>query len=292
MSRSDEKPAAAAKILGAYLRDLRTERGFKIKDVAPEIRASVSKISRLERGESPPRQQDVLDLVRSYGVTSDRDLAEVQELLRQATAPAWWDQYADVMPGWLKRLIGLEDSAELLRTYELHTVPGLLQTPDYARAVVRAGLPDIRADLIERRVSLRRARQQLLDSESRPSVVALLDESILHRPLGGPEVMVEQLRYLRSLDRRRGINVRIVPFAASAEVAPPPSSITHLKFAAGGPAEVVYLEQIDSATYLVKDSEVQTYRYVLDRLSGVAARRLGSLALLDEAIERFSRQIS
>lgn len=253
------KPAAAAKLLGTQLRQFRQERGLALKDVAPVIRSSVSKISRMERGESPPRDRDVLDLVRHYGVRDPQQIDEILELLRQAKASAWWQQYSDLTPGWLKRLIGLEDAAEQIYTYEFHAVPGLLQTAEYVRAVVLAALPGADEEEIRRRVEMRMKRQELLRSAQRPTVVALLDEGILHRPVGGPEVMRGQLAHLRRVAGVRGINIRIIEFAHGAHIAPS-GSITHLTFPAHGPSELVYLEQMNSALYLSKGSDVDQYR--------------------------------
>jgi transcriptional regulator with XRE-family HTH domain len=286
--QDDGRPVAAAKLLGAHLRHLRKEKGLKIKEVAPQIRASISKISRLERGESPPRDRDVLDLVRYYGVFDPRHIDEIHDLLRQAKASAWWHQYSDVTPGWLKRLIGLEDSAAVIRTYEVLVVPGLLQTPEYARAVVVAGLPSADDGEITRRVELRMARQRLLDNEqNRPKVRALLDEGILCRPVGGPGVMSKQLEHLLRVGEHERISIRIVRFNKGASIAPS-SPITHLKFADRGQSELIYLEQINSAHYLSKTADVEAHRHVLDELSLVAESRQDSMRLLREAMERFS----
>ncbi|MET8681772.1 helix-turn-helix transcriptional regulator [Streptomyces sp. NPDC004647] len=282
-----DKPVAAGKVLGAHLRHLRRSKGLAIKEVAPQIRASISKISRMERGESPPREQDVIDLVTLYGVRDPWQLAEIQELLRQAQARAWWHQYSDVTPGWLRRLIGLEDSATEIRTYEVHLVPGLLQTPDYTRAIVKAGLPHASDAEIKRRMELRAARQQLLDRESRPRLVALLDEGILLRQVGGPRVMCGQMQHLRRLAVRDRVSIRIIKFENSASIGPG-APVTHMTFAAGGPSELIYLEQLNSALYLSRRADVDSYRHVLDELIYAAENRRDSMAMLDEAIARFA----
>jgi transcriptional regulator with XRE-family HTH domain len=281
------KPAAAVKVLGTILRSLRVDRGLGLKEAADVIRGSASKISRLERGESPPKHRDVFDLVTAYGVHDQTQLAVIEDLLRKANQRAWWQQYGDVTPGWLKRLISLEDSATQIRAYEVHVVPGLLQTPDYARAVIRAGLPNASSAEIERRVELRIQRQRILHCRERPLMLALLDESILWRPVGGNQVMAHQMRALQRAAERDGIHVRVVCFDKGASITPP-SSITLLKFAHGGLAEMVYLEQIESATYLSRTSDVERYRHVLDLLRAVAESRRGSLAMLRRAELHYS----
>ncbi|MYW06069.1 helix-turn-helix transcriptional regulator [Streptomyces sp. SID3343] len=281
------KPAAAVKVLGTILRSLRVDCGLGLKEAADVIRGSASKISRLERGESPPKHRDVFDLVAAYGVHDQTQLAVIEDLLRKANQRAWWQQYGDVTPGWLRRLISLEDSATQIRSYEVHVVPGLLQTPDYARAVIKAGLPNASPAEIERRVELRVLRQQVLRCPERPLMLALLDESILWRPVGGDRVMARQMRALREATERDGIHVRVVCFDKGASITPP-SSITLLKFAHGGLAEMVYLEQIESATYLSRTSDVERYRHVLDLLRAVAESRRSSLAMLRSAELHYS----
>lgn len=281
------QPAAAAKLLGAHLRQLRKDNHLKIKDVAPVIRGSISKISRLERGESPPKERDVLDLIGRYGVQDPEQVEEIRELLREALESAWFHTYSDVMPGWLKRLIGMESSATKIYTYEDHLVPGLLQTPEYARAVVASGLPMAAEEEIRRRVELRMRRQELLRTVHCPVVVALLDEGILYRPIGGARVMRGQLEHLYRASALDGINIRIVEFGPGAHITPS-SPVTHLTFPAHGPAEMIYLEQLDSATYLSKEAEVAQYRLVLDSLSKAAASRTRTLRLLEQAIDRFT----
>ncbi|MDN3058972.1 helix-turn-helix transcriptional regulator [Streptomyces sp. SRF1] len=280
------KPVAAGKVLGAYLRRLRREQGLRLGDAAPVIRASVSKISRMERGESPPRERDVLDLVDHYGVHDPRQLEAVRELLKQATAKAWYDEYADVTPDWLKRLIGLEDSAVEIRTYEVNVVPGLLQTPAYAKAVVATD-PHAGEMEIQRRVELRMARQRLLEGPGRPRLIALLDETVLRRPVGSAQIMVEQLEHLLQAAEQGGTIIRVVQFMKGAKIAPA-APVTYLKFAPGGPAELIYLEHAASAMYISSKSGVESYRYVLSELWGAAASRKESMRLLRSAIRDYA----
>ncbi|GCD98511.1 helix-turn-helix domain-containing protein [Embleya hyalina] len=280
-------PAAAVKVLGATLRKLRLDNGRGLKDAAEAIRASMSKISRLERGESPPRPRDVFDLVRYYGVRDEESLSEIEELLKKALERAWWSHYSDVMPGWLTRLIGMEDSATKIDTYEVHVVPGLLQVPEYIRAVVRSGLPRAAPEEVERRIELRVQRQALLTDEHRPDLTALLDEGILRRPVGGPSVMAAQMRHLLAESARERINIRVVRFDRAAGVAPP-SPMTYLRFASGGPSEMIYLEQANSATYLSRRADIDAYREILLRLWAVAENRASSERMLRDAERHFT----
>ncbi len=286
----EARPEAAARVLGEYLRQLREASGLTLKDVAPVIRGSLSKLSRLERGISPPKERDVYDLVRHYNALPEQ-IREIDLLLQQAQANAWWHQYSDVTPSFLKRLIGLEAAASKIYAYENHVVPGLLQTPDYARVQVKAAMPGATEEEVKRRVNLRIGRQDIMCHPDRPTVVALLDEGVLLRPVGGPTVMCNQLEYLRCLSELDRVHIRIVEFERGANVAPS-FPITHLQFDDGGPQEIVYVELIDSALYLTRSSVVDQYRHVLGELSGVAADRRQSMDLINEAIARYRRKAS
>jgi transcriptional regulator with XRE-family HTH domain len=278
---------AAARLLGERLRNARLEKNLTLEQAARFIRASSSKISRLERGLHPPKERDVVDLARFYELTPEEE-AQVHALLQQTRNSTWYQQYSDVTPTYLRQLIGLEGAALSIHTYENQVVPGLLQTPDYARAVVEAALPG--APDNDRRVKLRIGRQQLLRSDSRPQVVALLDEGILRRPVGGYHVMCGQLVHLLQAADISDIHIRIVEFEASA-LRSPTYPITHVRFDDGGPSEVVYVEHIDSAMYLTRPTEVERYRLVLNELALVAARRERSKEILREALNRYRRKI-
>ncbi|MFJ8747571.1 helix-turn-helix domain-containing protein [Embleya sp. NPDC127516] len=282
-----DRPAAAVKVLGSMLRDLRLESDMGLKAAADVVRGSASKVSRLERGESPPKHRDVMELLKAYGVREPGTLATVEDLLRKAVQKPWWHRYADVTPGWLRRLISLEESATRISTWEVHVVPGLLQTPDYARAVIRNGLPDADPREIEQRVALRRGRQEVLGNGQRTqTLIALLDESVLARPVGGPAVMADQMRFLLEAIERRRIQVRIVRFAKSATLTPP-SSMTLLRFAHGGLQELVYLEHVEAATYLSRVKDVERYRALLESLYLAAESRARSKALILDAYDRY-----
>lgn len=280
-------PAAAVKVLGSMLRRLRLDRSMGLKEAADVIRGSASKVSRLERGESPPKERDVHDLVRAYGVSDPATLDLVDDLLRRASRKPWWHQYADVTPGWLRRLIDLEESAVIVRTWEAHVVPGLLQTGAYARAVIENGLPGASAEEIERRVALRLRRQEVLAAgQRRESLAAVLDESVLARPVGGPAVMVGQLEHLIAEISRGRVQVRIVRFE-NATTLLPPVSMSQLKFDHGGLNELFYLEQHESATYVSRTAEVERYRRLLELLFLAAESRARSRIILEEALHKY-----
>src|SRR5215469_5616394 len=180
-------PTVLRILLGSQLRRLREAKGVTRDDAGYTIRASGSKISRMELGRVSFKERDVEDLLDLYGVDEEEAQALIA-LARQANSPGWWHRYSDVLPDWFQVYVGLEEAALLIRLYEVQFVPGLLQTADYARAVIRLGLPSASADEVERRVGLRMARQEVLKKESGgPRLWAVVDEAALRRPIGGGE---------------------------------------------------------------------------------------------------------
>ncbi|MEU6118086.1 helix-turn-helix transcriptional regulator [Streptomyces sp. NPDC047117] len=280
-----KNPQTAWIVIGAYLQQLRQQRGLKIDDVKDVIHASASKISRLENGEHAMADRDVSDLLTFYGV-DDQKKAEVAELLEAAKRDPWWRPFTDVTPDWLQRLIGLEAAAEAIHLYETLYVPGLLQTRDYARAVVAAGTPTPSEDQISKRVQVRMRRQELLTDGCPPRLLALLDQSVLLRHYGGPQVMLDQLRHLADLAMREAIDIRIMPLQnAKARVASH-SAVTRLMFPQGVYLrDMIYLEEINGARYLSRTTDVESHSTALSELCLAAASRKESMRLLEQAID-------
>ncbi|WP_328807547.1 helix-turn-helix domain-containing protein [Nonomuraea antri] len=264
LSYSPGSPTVLRILLGTQLRRLRTEQGISREDAGYSIRASHAKISRLELGQVSFKQRDVADLLTLYGVTDPAEREPLLALARQANAPGWWHKYGDLLPAWFEVYIGLEGAASSIRTYENQFVPGLLQTPEYARAVIslaheRAG----RAEL-DRRVMLRTTRQERLKSGL--TLWAVIDEAVVRRMLGGPEVMRRQIEHLLEVTAGGGVTVQIMPFDRGGHAAAGgPFSI--LRFPERDLPDVVYMEQLTSALYLDKPSESEHYAQVMDRLS-------------------------
>ena len=169
-------------LLGSQLRRLREARGITREDAGYAIRASGSKISRMELGRVSFKERDVVDLLEMYGVTDETERATLVALAREANSPGWWHKYGDVLPDWFQVYVGLEEAAALIRLYEVQFVPGLLQTADYARAVVRLGQPGASAEEIERRVSLRVVRQELLRKPDAPRLWAFISREAARVP--------------------------------------------------------------------------------------------------------------
>jgi transcriptional regulator with XRE-family HTH domain len=258
-------PTVLRILLGSQLRQLREARGIGREEAGYAIRASDSKISRLELGRVGFKERDVSDLLTLYGVTDERVREELLSLAAQANAPGWWHRYSDVLPSWFEVYVGLEEAATRIRAYEVQFVPGLLQTEDYARAVTVLGHPDASPEEIERRVALRMTRQRLLTAEDPPHLWAVVDEAALRRPLGGDEVMREQIRHLVETTALPNVTLQVVPFEHGGHAAAGgPFSI--LRFSEPDLPDVVYLEQLTSALYLEKREDLDRYLAVMERL--------------------------
>jgi transcriptional regulator with XRE-family HTH domain len=258
-------PTVLRILLGAQLRRLREGKSISREDAGYEIRASGSKISRMELGRVSFKERDVADLLSMYGVADTAEREALLGLARQANNPGWWHHYGDILPPWFQSYLGLEAAASLIRTYEIQFVPGLLQTPEYARAVILLGHAGATADEIDRRVELRRQRQQVLDRIEPPQLWAVIDEAVLRRPIGGPDVMRAQIEALIEAAKKPNVRLQIIPFHAGGHAAAGgPFAI--LRFPEPELPDVVYVEQLTSAIYLEKRDDVDHYAIAMERV--------------------------
>src|ERR1051326_6474776 len=205
-------PTVLRMLLGTQLRRLREAAGVTPDEASYEIRASRSKISRLEHGRVSFKRRDVDDLLTLYGVTDDETRAGLLSLAEQANAVGWWAKYGDILPDWFEGYLGLEAAASLIRTFELQFVHGLFQTEGYSRAVTVLGHKAAPGAEIDRRVSLRMKRQDILTGQDAPRVWSVMDEAALRRPVGGPPVMRGQLQRLIEVAELPHVTVQVVPF--------------------------------------------------------------------------------
>ena len=278
-------PTVLRMMLGSQLRKLREAKGITREEAGYLIRASESKISRMELGRVSFKERDVIDLLAMYGVDDDGDRAALVALARDANSPGWWHKYSDVLPDWFSVYVGLEEAASLLRVYEVQFVPGLLQTPGYTRAIVERGQLGAAAAEIERRVLLRAARQEMLAKPGAPRLWAVIDEAALRRPIGGPAVMRAQLERLIAAAGEPGITVQVVPFGSGGHAAEG-GAFTIMRFPEAELPDVVYLEQLTSALYLDKREDVEKYSEVMDQLSVESEPPERTAELLGEIIAR------
>ena len=258
-------PTVLRMLLGAQLRRLREAKGISRETAGWEIRSSESKISRMELGRVGFKERDVADLLTLYGVTDDTERNALIALARQANTPGWWHRYGDVLPVWFQSYLGLESASVLIRSYEVQFVPGLLQTRDYARAVIVLGHVRAANAEIERRVGLRMARQELLTRPEPTQLWAVVDEAALRRPIGGPEVMRAQLEALVEATKLPNVRLQVIPFQAGGHAAAG-GAYTILRFPDQELPDVVFVEQLTSAIYMDKREDVDHYAAAMERL--------------------------
>ncbi|WP_405814370.1 helix-turn-helix transcriptional regulator [Streptomyces sp. NBC_01390] len=292
------QPGAGRMVVGTHLRRLRKERGLRLKDVVGQVGqvGSAPTLSRIENGSTPLKADTVLALARFYGVTDQAQLDALERLVSSSQAPQWWEEFRDAIPGWLERLISVEASAQEIRTYEAQYVPGLLQTPSYARALMQQAIPavspaaeDQRQARLERAGRVRQTRRSLLNEPGAPDLFALMDESILARAVGGDSVMRGQLRALYNMEENEErIHIRILPFRAGAQGLAPAPALTLLSFPADREEDMVYLEVPSGGSYLTDPEGVQRYRLALTTLWSRATTRDETLAMIHRYIDQFA----
>jgi transcriptional regulator with XRE-family HTH domain len=265
---SSDGPTVLRILLGSHLRRLREARGITARQAATKIRASESKISRIELGRNAIREIDVLDLLTLYGVDA-REREQLLTLAEQSNKPGWWHRYNDILPDWFQAYVGMEEAARSIRVYEAQFVPGLLQTEEYARAVILQGAPGLDPDEVERRVALRMGRQKLLTREAPPRYWVIMDEAALRRPMGGRDVHVGQIERLIDLVGEPNITIQVMPFRYGGHAAES-GAFTIMRFPETDLPDVVYMEYLTGAHYIDKPEEVERYAAVMVRVSVAA----------------------
>ncbi|MBF6194300.1 Scr1 family TA system antitoxin-like transcriptional regulator [Nocardia implantans] len=276
---AERGPTVLRIALGSRLRQLREGCGISREAAGDAIRGSHAKISRLELGRTGFKERDLQDLLSLYGVVDPAERETYFELARRANDPGWWQHYSDLLPAWFETYIGLEQAATTIRTYEAQFVPGLLQTADYARAVIQLG----NIDETERRVAIRMRRQQILYRAAAPTLWAVIDENALRRPVGGAEVLREQIEHLVEMADRPTIRIQVLPYAAGGHsAAGGPFSI--LRFPEPELPDIVYTEQLTSSLYFDKQRDVELYMSVMNRISVEALSPADSVRFLRELL--------
>jgi len=273
-------PTIRRRRLGAELRDRREKAGITIEGVADLLECSASKVSRIETGHTTATVRDVRDMLGIYGVTG-AECDELIQIAREARQKGWWHPYSPVLAG---AYVGLEAAAGSIRAYEQQTVPGLLQTEDYARAMIRSARPDWDADEVDQRVRVRLGRQSLLRQDDPIEVWVVLDETVISRPVGGDAVMRDQLERLVEAADRPNVTLQILPFEVGAH-AGMDGTFTILGFPEPGDPDVVYAENATGGLFLEKRDELQKYIFIFDHIRAAAIRPEESVALIAKSAE-------
>ncbi|MDX2597738.1 MULTISPECIES: helix-turn-helix domain-containing protein [Streptomyces] len=270
MSEPRSAPTVGQVVLGRRLLDLRERAGLKREEAAQVLRVAPATIRRMETAEVALKIPYLQLLLKAYGVT-DGEAEVFVQLAEEANRPGWWQRFHDILPGWFSMYVSLEGAAALIRSYEPHFAPGLLQTEDYARGVLKSGaIGQTSPDEIERHVALRMQRQALLTRPDAPRFWAVMDETALRRQVGGPEVMRAQIDKLLEATTLPNVTLQVAPFANG----PHPGTygpFVLFRFAMSELPDMVYSEYLTGAVYLDARSEVATHLEVMDRMAAQAA---------------------
>ena len=271
-------PTVRQRELGMQLRRLRTDRGLTVEEVADRLLCSATKISRMETGARRPSLRDVRDLSELYEI--DVSAAEdLMALARQARELGWWKQYDDLR---LDPFIGLEQDASAITNFTMFYVPALIQTEDYARAIIKAIAPRIDPKILEQRVEVRMRRQELLERDNHPRYRVLVDESVLHRPAGGHQVMAAQLTKVLKYAKDDKAAVQVVPFDIGVP-AISDSNLVLLDFDDPVLSSVVFVEGLTSNQIFEKRSDLDRYREAVEHLRDSALSPRDSVTRITDA---------
>ncbi len=287
LANSSGGPTVLRILLGTQLRRLRQAKGISRHDAGYAIRASHAKISRMELGQVSFKRRDVEDLLKLYGVDDAEQREALLDLVSSANAQGWWHKYGDVLPNWFSVYVGLEEAASVIRTFEVQFVPGLLQSQDYARSVVRLSGSATSEEDVDNRVQMRMHRQRRFTEPEAPRLWAVIDEAVLHRPYGDAEVMRGQIEHLIEMARRPNITIQVATFSMGGHpAAGGPFSI--LRFPTPQLPDVVYLEQLNSALYFDKYDDTHRYAQTMDGLATQAPPPGETEKILRGFLERYS----
>jgi transcriptional regulator with XRE-family HTH domain len=278
-------PTVLRMILGRRLQERRQGAGASLDDAARALRVTSLTIRRLEKAEVALKPLYVEKLLETYGA-DQQEIDEFVVLAERANEPGWWHTYRDVLPNWFSAYVSLEAGAQTLRAYEPHYVTGLLQTHAYARGVLRGGFPNEADEDLGRRVDLRLRRQSLLERPDAPTLWVVLEEAVLHRVVGGPEVMREQIERLLEVSELEHVSVDVVPFTAGAHVGAC-APFTYFRFEEPELPDIVYTEVLSGAMYLDQRSDVSAHLEAHNRMS-LLTSDADSKALLNRMRKEYS----
>ena len=271
-------PTVRQRELGKRLRELRSQHGLSVEDVAEKLLCSATKISRLETGARRANLRDVRDLCGLYDADQSTS-AELMDLARGGHEQVWWTQYEDLK---LDPYLGLEQDASAITSFTTYYIPALLQTENYTKAIISSIAPKMDPDILRQRVEVRMRRQQLLEGDNRPRYRVLLDEAVLHRAIGGRAVMAAQLTKVLEAEKRGKVTVQVVPFEIGAHVAQDSNFILFEFEESSSLSPVVFVEGLTGNQYLEKQVDIARYREAFEYLRDGALTPRDSMARIDE----------
>jgi hypothetical protein len=269
--------------VGAQLRRLREAAGVTRRAAGASIGVGESKLGRIEVGRVGLEENDVKQLLELYGIHDEYERDALLALAREANRPGWLQAYSGAMPAWFRPYVDLEEAAQVIRTYEVQFIPGLLQTEEYARAIMAQGSTEVSEAEIARRVELRLRRQRILTSPNPTRLWAVIDEAALWRPIGGSEVIRAQLRALLDSARQQHITVQVMPFRVGGH-AGEAGAFMVLRFPEPELHDIAYVEQLTGAMYLERDDDMDHYGAAMERLCVQSASPEESMDLISKII--------
>jgi transcriptional regulator with XRE-family HTH domain len=278
-------PLVSRLVVGRRLRLLRETMGLTAEDAGHVIQAPAVAVSRMEQGLADFQLPHVATLCTLYGVTDQGARATLLGLARRANSAEWWHPYRDVVPGWFEHYLSLEQAASLIRAFEVHAIPGLLQTPGYARALITLVYGNSPAARVERQVELRMRRQDILHSRQPPRLWVVLDEAALRRPRGSRAIMRGQLHHLINACDMTGITIDVLPPWTGSH--PPGGPVTVLRMPDPQLPDVVCLEQLTSARYCETPAECEYYVHLFN----VLATQAGAAGRTEDVLSRILREL-
>jgi transcriptional regulator with XRE-family HTH domain len=282
---SRSAPTVGQMVLGLRLRELRERAGCSFAEAAAALSVNTTTVRRMEKAEVGLKPPYVEKLLKTYGIP-EPEVSAFLNLVEEANRPGWWHRFRDVLPSWFSLYVSLEGEASLIRAYEPHCVPGLLQTEDYARVLLRTGFPHADERELERRVALRMERQELLRRPDAPRLWVILEEQVLRRQVGEPEVMREQIDRLIEATRHPNVTLQIIRFTAGPH--PGMSGPFQLfRFDIPELPDIVYSESLTGATYHDERPDTAAYLEALDRMGAQAAPAPHTEGILGEIREEF-----
>jgi len=285
---SRTSPTVKRRRLAAELRRRRDEAGMTIEEVAEHLEWSTAKISRIENARVSVLPRDVKFLLRTYGAEEGTDEWEALLVLaRESRQKGWWHAYGDAIPEWFETYVGLEADATTLRTYESEVVPGLFQTEDYARTVYRTVMIKAGNDQIEKEVAVRMARQERLTGADAPQIWSVINEAVIRRVVGGPEIMRPQLVKLAQVSEWPNVTLQVLPFSAGAH-AGMDGAFMILGFPEPTDPEVVYVNYYTGTVYLEKPQESDQYGLMFNHLRAAALPVDQSRDLIDRVADELA----
>ena len=264
-----QSPTVRRRRLGMELRRLREASSLMIEDVAKHLECSMSRVSRIETGKSVARIRDVRDMLDLYQVGDETQREQLLKLAKDAQQRGWWTEYESVLSAGLDTYVGLEASAASIRSFQTHLVPGLLQTEEYSRALIKVGQPTESSVNIDRMISLRRRRQAMLADAGTLEMWAVLDEAVLRRPIGGNAVMRAQLARLLEVDELPSVTIQVLPFTRGAHPGLG-GAFTIIGFPDPTDLDVVYVDSPAGNIFLEKDKDVRRHTTWFDHLRAAA----------------------